>query len=155
MLPEPNFRIHTLEADMTAIVLTRPNGIKPIIVKPCQSFPPLRLLPYPLLKGFLYSFLLLLGYRCFLPVQNSLFYTVLDNRIKNANIPQVQRVLNDFVSIYPARSIRHVRLNIVAAVIILAPHIPSSRILGVKHLDRLLKHIGGIQQLKHESPNVL
>jgi len=71
---------------VAAIIFTGTDRIKTVIVNSCQVLPAAGIFPYPALERFFDGFLLLLGNSGFLFVQNTLFYTVLINRIKNPYI---------------------------------------------------------------------
>ena len=77
MFPEFNFRIHTIEDDMTSIILTRSDAIEFLIVRFAKPFPSFRVRPYPVLKFLLNHFLLRLSNRCFLFIQDSLFLSLI------------------------------------------------------------------------------
>ena len=87
MFPEFNFRVHSVENNVAAVILTRTNTVKFLIIVLAKSFPSFRVRPYPILKFLLNYFLFRLGNRCFLFIKDSLFLTLdIFNIIKDTHI---------------------------------------------------------------------
>ena len=76
MGPQGDLRVHARKADMTAVILTGPDGIKGFVVDAAQPFPPVNIFPYPFGKFLLDQLLSILGNGGFLFVENRLFIAV-------------------------------------------------------------------------------
>ena len=124
MFPQGNFGVHANELDVASVILTGTNGIELFVVERGQAFPSCRIFPYPVSKSILDELLLLLCKHGLLLVQYSLIIAVfILHSIKNTNIFEIQRFLNDLVTIDSLGTVGHVCGDI-AVVAVLARDIP-------------------------------
>ena len=90
MGPQGDLWVHARKADMTAVILTGPDGVKGFVVDAAQPFPPVNVFPYPLGEFLLDQLLPILGNGSFLFVQDRLFVAVFVlHIIKHTHIPLV------------------------------------------------------------------
>ena len=150
MLPKLDFGVHTAENDMTSVVLTGTQAVEFIVVKATESFSALRVRPNPILKALLDQLLLCLCDCCFLLVQDGFLFAVcVLHIVKDTDILQVQRFLDDLIGVDTLRAIGAVRLHI-AAVIGFALNVPFAGIGGEVNLDIPLCVPRCPQELEHK-----
>lgn len=102
MGPKGDLRVHARKADMTAVILTGPNGIKGFVVDSTQPFPSINVFPDPFGEFLLDQLLPILGNGSFLFVENRLFVAVFVlHIIKHTHIPLVQGLLQNLIGIHP------------------------------------------------------
>ena len=149
---EVNFRRHSRKTDMAAVIGTRLDGVKNLIVFLAQGFPAGRVFPNPGLKGFPNHFLLLLGQHGFLGVQHTLFCAVyIVDGVINTAVPQVQAVLNDGVGVFAFRAVGHISKGVVVAVPAFSADIPLAGGSGIPGGDGIApKTSGGFQKFIDE-----
>ena len=154
MLPQGDLRIHTAEADVTAIIFTGPVAVEQNIVRLADLLPPLRIFPDPLGKRLLQKLLLalcdgglLFVEHCHAPPISIILI------VKNADVFQVQTALDDVVGTGPRRTIGAVRLDIIA-ILALALDAPLAGDSGVMHLNVPPCTAGCVQRLKDKLPDI-
>ena len=141
---------------MLSVVFARTGGVEKLVILLNQFVPPRRVFPYPFLKCVLDGLLLLLGKRGFFGVEHGLFSAVrILNGVVDAHVAQIQRILQDLVSIGAFRAVGHIGIDVTAAYNALTGDIPfcaEIRVVDINapaHIERRL------QQLKHELPDIL
>ena len=150
MFPKFNFRVHSIKGNVASVILTRSDTVKLLIVNPAQSFSAGRIRPYPLLKCSLNKFLLGLSDGSFLFIEDCLLLAfIIFNIIKDTDIFQVQRFLNNLVSVYSACAVGVVRFDI-SSVIGLALDVPLARIRREVNFDIPLCIAWRFKQIKHK-----
>ena len=98
---------------MAAVILARADRIEAFVVLLHQRLPPIRVAPDPLLKGVLDGLLLLLRKRRFLGIENAPLRAVcIINRVIDAHIAQIQRVLQNPVRIGALCAVGHIGVDI-------------------------------------------
>ena len=106
MGPQCDFRVHTGEAQIAAVILPRADAVEFAVVKAYQRLPPLRLLENPFFKLVFYQALLGVGSLGGGMVQHAFFVSLcVGNCIKHLHRPQVQRRLGDFIGILAVRAV--------------------------------------------------
>ena len=94
MLSEGNFRVHTGENDVAAVILAGTGAVHFLVVLPYQRFAPLRVFPNPVLERIPDKLLLLRGKGGFLGVEDTALPSVcILNGIVDANVAEIQRIL--------------------------------------------------------------
>ena len=76
MLTQSDFRVYAGERDMLPVVFTRTSAVEYFVVLLRQIAPPVRLLPYPLLKCVLDGLLFLLRQRGLLTIEHAALFAV-------------------------------------------------------------------------------
>ena len=153
MFPQGDLRVHAHKIDVAPIVLTGPQAVEFYVVELRQPSPSGRVFPYPILKRLLDKRLLALGDSGFIFVQDGSSLPVpLVHIVKNADIPEVQGVLDDLVGVDAPGSIGAVGLD-VYPVNAFALHVPGPGIFGVVEVDFLPAMNGRVQQLKDKLPH--
>ena len=133
---------------MTAIILTGTVGIEQNIIGLTDGFAPVRVFPDPFGKSVFNELLLALSDGGFLLVEDSGFPAIgIVHIIKNADIFQVQSVLDDFIGVNAFGAVGAERLHI-AGVHALALHAPLAGDVGVMHLDAPLSAARSSQRFK-------
>ena len=100
MGPQCDFRVHTGEAQIAAVILPRADAVEFAVVQAYQCLPSLRLLENPFFKLVFYQALLCVGSLGGGVVQYAFFVSLcVGNCIKHLHRPQVQRGLGDFIGI--------------------------------------------------------
>ena len=133
---------------MTAIILTGAVAVEQNIIGLTDGFAPVRVFPDPLSKSVFNEFLLALRDSGFFLVEDSGFPAIgIVHIIKNANIFQVQGVLNDLIGVDALGPVGAERLHI-AGVHALALHAPLAGDVGVMHLDAPLSAARSSQRFK-------
>ena len=105
MLHQLNFRIHSDKLNVTAIIFPWPDAVKPFIINFAECFPSAHILKDPLFKFLPDQFLLLLRQSSFLSVQYPVFPIRIMYCVINFCIMQIQRILQQSISICPLCSI--------------------------------------------------
>ena len=113
VLPQGDLRVHAGKYDVLPIVLAGPNGVESVIVGAYQLLAALGVLPNPVLESVFEGLLLLLGQGGLLLVENTALRVAVPDGIVNADIPQVQGVLQDAVGAGPPCAEVHVGRHIV------------------------------------------
>ena len=149
-------RIHAGERNMLSVVLARTCGIEKLVVLLNQIMPPCWVFPYPFLKCVLDGLLLLLGKRGLLGVEHALFSAVrILNGVVNAHIAQIQRVLQNLVSIGAFRAVGHIGVDVAAAYNTLTCDIPFRAEIRVVDVYAPAHIECRLQQLEHKLPDIL
>ena len=155
MLTELYLRIHTGECNMLAVVLTRTGGIEKLVILLNQIVPPHRVFPYPFLKSILDGLLLLLGKRGFFGVEHALLFTIrIRDRVVNAHVAQIQRVLQNLVGIGAFRAVGHIGVDVAAAYNTLTGDIPFRAEIRVVDVNTPAHIESRLQQLEHKLPDI-
>ena len=129
---ECDFRVHSGESQVTAVIFSGADGVELLIVELGQPFTTGRIVPDPVCKGLFDQFLLALGDGGFLLVQNrNSLAGFIFQIIEDTNIFQVQSFLNDLVGIDPAGAIGVVGLD-ANPVNGFALDIPLAGVLGIR-----------------------
>ena len=150
VFPKLYFRVHSIECDMASVILTGTDTIELFVVELAKSFSALRIRPYPILKALLDKLLLCLSDCGFFFIQNCFLLAVcIFFIIEDTHILQVQRFLDNLVSIDTACAISAVRFDI-SSVVGFALDIPFSRVLGKMDFDVPLCISRRTQELKHK-----
>ena len=154
MRSESDFGVHTDKVQMLAVILTGAERIKLLVVEFCQPFTAFRIFPYPFGKCFFDELLFTLCDSSFLFVENRFLVAVfILNIIKDTHITEVQRFLDDLITVDSARTVGVVNLNI-GTVIGFAFNIPFARVFGVMDFYIPLDIPNRIKKFKHESLNI-
>ena len=128
---ERNFRIHSTESDVFAVVFARSGTVEKLIVPLDKRMTPVRSLPNPILESILYSLLFLLSKRRFFGVQNPPLLAVsVGHSVVDSDVTQIQRILDDLISVSPLRTVSIMRAY-VACIHAFTRDIPLRRDLGV------------------------
>ena len=139
---------------MTAIILTGTVAVEQDIVGLADGFAPVRVFPNPLGKGFFNELLLALGDGRFLLVEDSGFPAIgIVHIIKNADIFQVQGVLNDLISVDALGAVGAVGLHI-AAILALAFDAPFTGDAGIVDLHAPLHAAWCAQRFEDELAHI-
>ena len=116
----------------------------------------LRVLPNPVPKGVLDSLLFLLGQGGLFLVQHPALLAVqVLHGIIDADVPEVQRVLQNPVGIGTGGAVGHIGVDITKADLSFARDVPLGGELRIAHLDPPAQIVRRIQQLFHELLDVL
>ena len=109
MFPQGNLGVHANEFDVASVILTGTHGIELFVVQRSQAFSSHGVFPYPVTKSIFNELLFLLCKHGFLLIQQPLIIAVfILHSIKNTNIFEIQRFLNDLVTIDSPGTIGHV-----------------------------------------------
>ena len=139
---------------MTAIILTGTVAVEQNVIGLADGLAPVRVFPDPLSKSVFNEFLLALGDGGFLLVEDSGFSAIdIVHIIKNADIFQVQGVLDDFIGVDALGPVGAERLHI-AGVHALALHAPLAGDVGVMHLDAPLSAARSSQRFKDKPADI-
>ena len=151
MLPERNLWIHTGEGNVLSVIFAGANTVEQLIVFLHKGFASVRILPYPVAEGVLDGLLFLLRKRCGFLIQNALFLAlgILDGVI-DANIPEIQRILQDAQAAGTVRAVGQVIRNIVVGKTSLSADAPFRSEVGILHLHRAPLIERHLKQLVHE-----
>ena len=122
-----NCRIHTLKCDMASIVFTGTGAVEPHIVFLHQIGTALRVFENPLLECGFNRILLLLCQHGFFLIEDTLLLSIFLNLIKNTGIPEIQRILQQFIAIYPVCTVGHAHTDISVTVPAFPTDVPFSR----------------------------
>ena len=154
VLAERDLWVHAAEIDVTAIILTGTVGIEQDIVGLTDSFAPIRVFPNPFGKGIFNEFLFALGDGGCLLVEDSGFPAIgIVHIIKNADIFQVQGVLNDLISVDALGAVGADDFHI-AAILALALDTPLAGDAGIVDLYAPLCAAGRPQRFKNKSAHI-
>ena len=139
---------------MAAIILTGAVAVEQDIVGLADGLAPVRVFPDPLSKGVFNEFLLALGDGGFLLVEDSGFPAIgIVHIIKNADIFQVQSVLNDLIGVDAFGAIGVERLHI-AAILALALDAPFTGDFRIVDLHAPLCAAGRPQRFKDKPADI-
>ena len=109
MFPQGNFGVHANEFNVASVILTGTNGIELFVVQRSQAFSSHGVFPYPVTKSIFNELLFLLCKHGFLLIQHTLIVAVfILHGIEDTNIFQIQRFLNDLVTIDSLGTVGHV-----------------------------------------------
>ena len=150
VLSERDFRVDADKVEMAAVILTGANAVEFLVIELRQFFAPFRITPNPFRKCALDELLLALCNGRFLLVEDGGLLTVgVFNVIKDTDITEVQRFLDDLVAVDARRAVGAVCLD-VAPVIAFALHIPFAGVFRVMDFDVPLAIVGRREQAEHE-----
>ena len=117
MRSERNFGVHTYKVQVFAVILTGTNRIKLLVIQLCQSVTAFSVFPNPFCKGFLYKLLLALCDGGIVLIEHELFIAVFVlNIIKDANIAEIKRFLDDLIPVDSVCAVSVINLDIVVVV---------------------------------------
>ena len=156
VIPQGNGRVHTSECDVGPVVFTGPGGVHFFIVLAHQGLAALRVSPNPIAESVPDGLLLLGSQGGLLGVQHPALPAVcVLHGVVNADIPQVQAVLQNLVGVGTAGSVGGVGRHIVFGYRAFACDLPLGGIGGVIDLDGALEIVRGVEGLIHELLDVL
>ena len=139
---------------MTAIILTGAVAVEQDIIGLANSLAPVRVFPDPLGKSVFNEFLLTLGDSGFLLVEDSGFPAIgIVHIIKNADIFQVQGVLNDLIGVDALGAVGADGLHI-AAILALAFDAPLAGDAGIMDLHAPLHAAWCSQRFKDKPADI-
>ena len=139
---------------MTAIILTGAVAVEQNIIGLTDGFAPVRVFPDPLSKSVFNEFLLALGDGGFLLVEDSGFPAIgIVHIIKNANIFQVQGVLNDLIGVDAFGAVGADGLHI-AAIRAFTFNAPLTGDTGIVDLYAPLRAAGCPQRFKDKPADI-
>ena len=142
-----DFRRHTVEQDMAAIVFAGAQGVESFVVFLYQHLAAGRVFPYPILESILNLLLFHLGFLRGCSVQNAnLIALHILFGVEDAHIPQVQAFLQNVVEVGALCAVGHGGFK-VAARIALVGHIPDAGQRNVQHLHAVPHIVGRVHQL--------
>ena len=146
-----DLRAHAGKADMAAVILARADRIEAFVVLLHQRLPPIRVTPDPLLKGVLDGLLLLLRKRRFLGIENAPLRAVcIINRVIDAHIAQIQRVLQNPIGVSALCAVGHIGVDILFGWGGFAADVPFSGAGRIVHLNRVLSVVRRMKSLLHK-----
>ena len=156
MLPEGDFRVHTGENDVAAVILAGTSAVHFLVVLPYQRFAPLRVFPNPVLERIPDKLLFLRGKGGFLGVEDTALPSVcVLNGIVDANIAEVQRILQQPVGAGAVCAVGGERRHIVVAHHALAGNLPFCGVRDIADLDLSAQIAGRFKGFIHELLDVL
>ena len=156
MLPEGDFRVHPRENDVAAVILAGTSAVHFLVVLPYQRFAPLRVFPNPVLERIPDKLLLLRGKGGFLGVEDTALPSVcVLNGIVDANIAEVQRILQQPVGAGAVCAVGGERRHIVVAHHALAGNLPFCGVRDIADLDLSAQIAGRFKGFVHELLDVL
>ena len=151
MLPERDLRVHAGEGNVLSVIFAGTDAVEQLIVLFHQSFTPVRIFPYPVPESVLDCLLLLLRKRSGLLVQDTLFFTFcILNGVIDADIPEIERILQDAKTAGTIRAVGQIVWNVVIGKIGLAANAPFGCEIGILHLNRAPLIERHFKQLMHE-----
>ena len=151
MLPQSDFRVHAGEHDMAAVILPGTGAVHFLVVLPNQRFAALRVFPNPVFESVLDKLLLLCRQGGFLCVQDAALMAVcVLNGVIDADIPEVQGVLQQPVGVGPVGAVGGVGGNIVAPGHGFSGHLPFGGVGGIVDLNLIPQIYRGLESLVHE-----
>ena len=151
-----DLRVHAGKGDMAPVILAGPGAVHFLIVLPHQGLPPLGVLPYPVPKSVADQLLLLLGQGSLFSVEYPFFFAVRAfDLIINTHIPQIQRILQNFIGVGPAGPVGGVVWNVAGGYGEFCRDIPLRRMGRVIDLDVPPQIPGGVQGFLHKLLDVL
>ena len=101
-----DLRVDAGEHNMAPVIFAGPDAVHFLIVLLHQGLPPFGVLPNPVLEGFTEGLLLLRGQGGLLGVENAPLPPIrVLYRVINADIPEIQRILQDAVGVGAAGSV--------------------------------------------------
>ena len=134
---------------MPSVIFTRAVRVKELIVMLYKVASPLRVFPYPIPKSILDSLLFLLCQRRLFGIEDAPFLSVrVLNGVVNPHITEVQRILQNAVSIGALGSVGHISIYIAVTALILSLNVPLRRKSGEVYLD-------GVPQIKRHMEGFL
>ena len=131
VLSQCDFRVHSHEVDMAAVILSRTLAVEFFIVQSAQAFPAFWIFPYPIQKRLLDERLLCLRDGGLFFVKDGISVLVI---VEDPHIPQVQRFLHDLVAVDAIRAVGVVCPD-VPLIRRLSLHVPFTGMLRVMHMD--------------------
>ena len=150
MLAQSDFRVDTGQAEVATVILTGPQAVELLIIELCQKVTAGWVFPNPILKRLLHLFLLGLGDGGFFPIDDGGTLAVRSLHIvENADVLQIEGLLQDLVAVYTLGTIGAVRFDI-ATVIGFALNIPLAGVLREMDFDVVPAVVGGIKEIVHE-----
>ena len=156
MLSEGDFRVHPRENDVAAVILAGTSAVHFLVVLPYQRFAPLRVFPNPVLERIPDKLLLLRGKGGFLGVEDTALPSVcVLNGIVDANIAEVQRILQQPVGAGAVCAVGGERRHIVVAHHALAGNLPFCGVRDIADLDLSAQIAGRFKGFVHELLDVL
>ena len=156
MFTEGNVRVHTAEADMAAIILTGPGGVKKLIVLRNQCFPAARVFPNPILKRILDCLLFLLCQSGFLFIQDTLLLSVrIFDGVIDTNVFQVQCFFQNPIGIGTVSTVGHICRHIIVAGRAFPIDTPLCGHFGEFHLNGTAQVVWGLKGFLHELLNIV
>ena len=149
-----DFRVHTGEAQIAAVILPRADAVEFAVVQAYQRLPPLRLLENPFFKLVFYQALLCVGSLGGGVVQHAFFVSLcVGNCIKHLHRPQVQRSLCDFIGILAVCAVGDGCLDAAVAVALVCD-IPLTGERRKQHLHGKARGQRRLQKLHEKILNV-
>ena len=146
-----DLRVDAVKLYPASIVFTGPDAVHFLIVLLHQGLPPLGVPPYPVLKLIPEGLLLLRRQGGLFGVQNPLFLAVqVLHGVINANIPEVQRILQDAVGAGAAGAVGGVSGNIFAVNAVFRADEPLFCRLRMVDHNLAAQVIGRFQRLVHK-----
>ena len=147
-----NFRVHSWESQMTSIVFTGTDTVKPFIINSYQSFTSLLIFENPILKCCFHGILFLWCQHSFFFIEDTnLIPIFIDTLIIDTNIFQIQCIFQNPVSICPLGSIRCIGKRISWTVCIFPGNPPLTIHLRIFYLYLLLCKIPrSMKQFPHK-----
>ena len=156
MLSEGDFRVHTGENDVAAVILAGTSAVHFLVVLPYQRFAPLRVFPNPVLERIPDKLLLLRGKGGFLGVEDTALPSVcVLNGIVDANIAEIQRILQQPVGAGAVCAVGGERRHIVVAHHALAGNLPFCGVRDIADLDLSAQIARRFKGFIHELLDVL
>ena len=141
---------------MAAVILAGAGGVHFLVVLAHQRLPPLRVPPNPVLERLPDGLLFLGGQGGFLSVQHpTLLAVCILHGVVDADIPQVQAVLQNFVGVGPVGPVSGIGRHISLSHSVFAGDLPLGGKCRVADFDAALKVKGCVECLVHELLNVL
>ena len=151
-----DFRAHAGKADVAAVILARADRIEAFVVLLHQRLPPIRVAPYPLLKGVLDGLLLLLRKRRFLGIENAPLRAVcIINRVIDAHIAQIQRVLQNPIGVSALCAVGHIGVDILFGWGGFAADVPFSGAGRIADLNWVPPVVRRLEGLLHELLDII
>ena len=156
MLSEGDFRVHTGENDVAAVILAGTGAVHFLVVLPYQRFAPIRVFPNPVLERIPDKLLLLRGKGGFLGVEDTALPSVcILNGIVDTNVAEVQRILQQPVGAGAVCAVGGECRHIVVAHHALAGNLPFCGVWDIANLDLSAQIAGRIKGFVHELLDVL
>ena len=151
-----DFRAHAGKADVAAVILARADRIEAFVVLLHQRLPPIRVAPNPFLKGVLDGLLLLLCQRRFLGIENAPLCAVcIINRVIDAHIAQIQRVLQNPIGVSALCAVGHIGVDILFGWGGFAADVPFGGAGRIVYLNQMPPVIRWIERFVQELLNVI
>ncbi|CUP84861.1 Uncharacterised protein [Enterocloster clostridioformis] len=140
---------------MASVILAGTGAIHFFVVLAHQGLPPFRVSPNPVFEGIPNGLLFLCGQGGFFGVQHpALLAVCVLHSVINANIPEIQRIFQDAVSVGAVCAIGGKGRNVVVGYLCFAGDLPLGGVSGIVHINGAAQIPGRVKGFIHELTDI-